>query len=157
MRCLLISGIIYVVFVSSAMILFNDVHTVSETVIIDLCKIVAPILPFLLIVAAIMSQFSAAVSDTIGSSGLISEATHKVVSIRRGIALTVAIAVSLIWLTDIYEIVVIASKAFAIYYGMQCLIAARLAFNGKDTMRVYCFLTLSILMLMVIFLGAPVA
>lgn len=152
----IISGAIYVLFVSSAMVMFNDIHSVSETVVIDLCRLVAPVLPALLIFAAIMSQFSAAVADSIGSSGLISEATQKKISIKQGILITVGISVLLIWLTNIYEIIVIASKAFAIYYGMQSLIAARLA---KTQGRLLCslgFYSLLVLMLLVIFLGVSV-
>lgn len=152
----LISGFIYVTFVFSSMILFNDVHTISETAVIDLCKLIAPILPPLLIVAAIMSQFSAAVADSIGSSGLISEATRKLISIKQGILITVVVAISLVWLTNIFEIIVIASKAFAIYYGMQCLIAARLAKNQRLLLRSLGFSALFVLMLLVIFLGVPV-
>lgn len=152
----IISGAIYVLFVSSAMVMFNDIHSVSETVVIDLCRLVAPVLPALLIFAAIMSQFSAAVADTIGSSGLISEATRKLVSIKQGILLTVAIAVLLVWLTNIYEIIVIASKAFALYYGMQCVIAARLAKIQGLLLRSLGFSALLVLMLLVIFLGVPV-
>ncbi len=153
----LISGLIYVSFVLSAIILFNDVHTISETAVIDLCKLIAPILPPLLIVAAIMSQFSAAVADSIGSSGLISEASKRVVSVREGILITVIIAIFLVWLTNTFEIIVIASKAFAIYYGMQCLIAARLAYQNNYTYKTFCFLLLFVLMLCVTFLGIPIA
>lgn len=152
----IISGLIYVTFVASAMILFNDVHVISETAVIDLCKLIAPILPPLLIVAAVMSQFSAAVADSIGSSGLIAEATKRVISIKQGILITVAIAISLVWLTNVFEIIVIASKAFAIYYGMQCIIASRLAYQQGKNLQTICFLLLFILMLFVIFLGIPV-
>jgi len=152
----LISGFIYVTFVFSSMILFNDVDTISETAVIELCKLIAPILPPLLIVAAIMSQFSAAVADSIGSSGLISESTRKLISIKQGVLITVVIAISLVWLTNVFEIIVIASKAFAIYYGMQCMIAARLAKNQGRLFYSLGFFALLILMLLVIFIGVPV-
>ena len=48
----------------------------SETAIIDLMQVVAPILPLLLIAAAISAQFSAAVADTGGSGGLMTELTR---------------------------------------------------------------------------------
>ena len=152
----IISGFIYVTFVLSSMILFNDVHTVSETAVIDLCKLIAPILPPLLIVAAIMSQFSAAIADSIGSSGLISESTKGLISIKQGILITVIFAVSLVWLTNVFEIIVIASKAFAIYYAMQGIISSRLAIAQGRTLPSIGFFAMFILMLLVIFLGVPV-
>lgn len=152
----IISGAIYVLFVSSAMVMFNDIHSVTETVVIDLCRLVAPVLPALLIFAAIMSQFSAAVADSIGSSGLISEATRKLISIKQGILITVSVAILLIWLTNIYELIVIASKAFALYYLVQCVIAAKIAYSKKLYFSLNIFILLSILMSLVLIISIPV-
>lgn len=152
----LISGSVYVLFVGSAMILFNDIHHVSETAVIELCRQVAPILPVLLVFAAIMSQFSASIADTIGSSGLISEATRNFVSLRQGIVVTVLFAIALTWMTDIFEVVVVASKAFAFYYLIQCLISAKLAYSKRLYSRLGVFLPLAFLMLLVIALSIPV-
>lgn len=152
----IISGAIYVLFVSSAMVMFNNIHSVTETVVIDLCRLVAPVLPTLLIFAAIMSQFSAAVADSIGSSGLISEATRKLISIKQGILITVSVAILLIWLTNIYEIIVIASKAFALYYLVQCVIAAKISYSKKLYFSLNIFILLSILMSLVLIISIPV-
>jgi hypothetical protein len=152
----ILSGLIYVIFIALSISIFKDVRSTSETVIIDLSKIVAPILPFFLIIAAIMSQFSAAVADSIGSSGLISEATNKIISTKQGVVITVGVAIALIWLTNVYEIIVIASKAFAIYYGIQCLIAARLAHKNHDSAKQYLFFGLFSLMMLVVILGKSV-
>ncbi len=151
-----ISGIIYIVFISLAMVLFNEIHTVGEAVVIDLCRLVAPILPVLLIFAAVMSQFSAAIADAIGSSGLIAEASHRFISTKQGTLLTVGVAIFLIWFTNIYELITIASKAFAIYYGIQCLIAARLSYLKNYKLKTIGFVILVLLMILVISLGVPV-
>lgn len=152
----LISGFVYVTFVASAMILFNDITTIRETAIIDLCRLISPLMPPLLILAAIMSQFSAAVADSIGSSGLLSESTRQFITPKQGVLITVIIAIALIWLTNVFEIIVIASKAFAIYYGMQTLIAFRLALRRQKIARSMGFLGLFILMALVVLLGIPV-
>lgn len=152
----LISGMIYVIFISLFMILFNDISDVSETVVIDLCRHIAPILPLFLVFAAVMSQFSAAVADTIGSSGLISEGTNKILSVRQGTVLTIIITILLTWLSNIYEITLIASKAFAIYYGIQCLIAAIIAYLNNIKLRLLLHLSLFVLMVLVVILGIPV-
>ena len=127
----IISGTIYILFVSSAMVLFNNIHSVTEVAAIELCRMVAPILPFFLIIAAMMSQFSAAIADTLGSAGLVSEATNNRVTIKKGIVGVCLVAIILTWATNIYQIITLASKAFAIYYAIQCLIAIILSSNEK--------------------------
>jgi amino acid transporter len=59
----ILSGLIYIVFVILALPLLTYLNTPhpSETAIIDLAGLVSPVLPALLVVAAVMSQFSAAV------------------------------------------------------------------------------------------------
>ena len=97
-----------------------DARHLSETAIIDLMAVVAPILPLLLIAA----QFSAAVADTGGSGGLIAELTGGRVSTRKGYAVLVAIGLALTWVASIFEIISYASRAFALYYAIQSAIAA---------------------------------
>lgn len=153
----LISGGIYILFISSSMVMFKDIHHVTETVVIDLCHLIAPILPSLLIFAAIMSQFSASIADTIGSSGLISEATKKMLSVKQGILITLTIAVLIIWITNIYEIIVLASKAFSLYYFIQCIIAAKIAKSKHLHLALTVFTLLAFLMLLVFTISIPVA
>ena len=44
-------------------------------------------------------------------------------------------AIGLIWMTNIFELVAIASRAFAIYYMLQTLLATRLALSVETGMR----------------------
>lgn len=155
----LISGIIYVVFVAVATVIFQRISTVNETAIISLSNVVTPILPVLLIIAAVMSQFSAAVSDTLGGGGLLSEELKHRISTNSsylGIALT---GICLTWLTDIFKIISIASKAFAIYYAIQLLLSLIELSINKDlhyrTMKFSFYCLLLVLMLLVIFMGIP--
>jgi len=97
----------------------------SETAIVDLMAIVAPILPILLIAAAISAQFSAAVADTGGSGGLIAELTSGRIPAHGGYAVLAAVGVALTWAASVFEIISYASRAFAVYYALQALIAAR--------------------------------
>lgn len=156
----LISGAIYILFVSSAMVLFNNIHEVTEIATIELCRIIAPILPFFLIIAAILSQFSAAIADTLGSAGLISEATKKTVSMKLGIINVCIVGIVLTWLTNIYQIITLASKAFAIYYAIQCMISANLVFKLENQrgkiIKLCVYLSLIFLMIQVVIFGSPV-
>jgi len=43
--------------------------TPNETAIIDLARTITMILPIMLVIAAAMGQFSAAIADTIGADG----------------------------------------------------------------------------------------
>jgi hypothetical protein len=117
-----ISGVIYIFFVALAMVVFTDIHQIHETSIIDICRIVAPILAPMLIIAAIMSQFSAAIADTLGSGGLLVEASHKSITVNNSYLLITILAIVLTWVTNIYEILTLASKAFAIYYAFQIVL-----------------------------------
>lgn len=152
-----ISGSIYLLFVAVAMIVFNNIHQINETSIISLCRIVAPVLPFLLIIAASMSQFSAAVADSIGSAGLLAEATHRKISVNNSYLLISLVALSLTWLTNIYEIITVASKAFAIYYALQiCLTLLILKRNKAHLIKITVYMALLALMIVVIIFGIPV-
>lgn len=155
-----ISGCIYILFVALAMIVFNNIHQISETTIIDLCRIVAPVLPILLVIAAIMSQFSAAVADTVGSGGLLVEATHQKITVKNSYLLISLIAVILIWLTNIYEIITIASKAFALYYALQISLSLitlkKTKHLNQRVAKIVFFTILLIIMILVIILGIPV-
>jgi len=103
--------------------------TLDETAIIDLMGLVAPVLPLLLVAAAISAQFSAAVADTGGAGGLITELTRGRVSARAGYGALVTIGLILTWQLSVFEIISFASRAFAIYYGLQALIAAKGAWS----------------------------
>lgn len=93
-----------------------------ETAIIDYSAEVAAILPMLLILGAVAAQFSAATADFVGSAGLAVDAFPR--ARERWLYPVIALAViALTWATDVFEILTIASRAFAAYYLLQCLLA----------------------------------
>lgn len=129
----------------------------TETAIIDLMQLVAPILPVLLVAAALAAQFSAAVADTAGSGGLVAELTGGRVSSRQSYALLVAVGILLTWSANVFEIIAYASRAFAAYYALQAVIAA-LAARGRPgaVWRVPVFSALALLGLAIVIFGTPV-
>ncbi len=155
-----ISGVIYVFFIALAMVVFNDIHQISETTVINLCRIVAPALALLLIIAAIMSQFSAAIADLVGSGGLISEATRKKISVNNSYLLITLITLVLTWSVNIYRIIPIASKAFAIYYASQIILTLIAIISCKCIKQIFWpvlfYSFLLFMMILVIVLGIPV-
>lgn len=100
----------------------------SETAIIDMMGLVTPILPLLLVAAALAAQFSAAIADTSGSGGLVQELTRGRMTARYGYVLLVVIGLIMTWEANVFQIIAYASRAFAAYYTLQSAIAARRAF-----------------------------
>lgn len=129
----------------------------SETAIIELLAIIAPILPLLLIAAAISAQFSAALADTSGSGGLLSELTKGRITPRAGYTILCAAGLYLTWMMSVFEIISYASRAFAFYYALQAFIAAKGTFcsNGKSSQFI-AFVSLGVIGLAIAVFGAAV-
>ncbi|MEZ5924211.1 MAG: hypothetical protein R3D57_07480 [Hyphomicrobiaceae bacterium] len=129
----------------------------SETAIIAMMHDVAPILPALLIVAALSAQFSAAIADTGGAGGLVAELTQNTITARQGYAFLVASGLVMTWSSDVFQIINSASRAFALYYALQALIAAAAAYRMSGRrLSSYLFLLLAMLGLAIAIFGQPV-
>jgi hypothetical protein len=153
----LVSTVIYLIYIGFLSFSFPaGTLTLDETTIIDLMGIIAPVLPFLLVAAALSAQFSAAVADTSGSGGLIFELTKKRVSHRQGYALLVAIGLVLTWRYDVFQIISYASRAFALYYGLQAAIAALAAGRQKQGGKALLFSAATLLAAMIVIFGRAV-
>ncbi len=120
----ILSAIVYVLFVALALpIMIGIDEAPSETAIVDLVSQISVVLPLMLIATAAMSQLSSGVADTLGAGGLLEEVSRQRIGERTAHLLTVGAALALVWLTEIFEIITIASRAFAAYYALQCLAA----------------------------------
>lgn len=128
----------------------------DETAIIDLMQVVAPILPVLLVFAALSAQFSAAVADTSGSGGLLSEISGGRVSERTAYTVLVGVGLTLTWTSNVFEIISYASRAFAAYYALQAGIAARSASQQNLRHRALVFALFCILGAAIAVFGLPV-
>lgn len=153
-----ISSIIYVVYIALIAYIFRtDDFSFSETAIIDMMKVVAPILPALLIAAALSAQFSAAIADTEGAGGIISELTNGRIKTRYAYAILVCAGLALTWSANIFELISYASRAFALYYGLQAAIAAFLASKQpKNEMKMIGFGLLALLGICIAVFGTSV-
>ena len=120
-----LAGVIYISFVGMSLPLMGPLETaeISETAIIEVVGVIAWILPMMLVIAAIMSQFSAAIADTIGAAGVIQEETSGRIDNRSGYLMITGLACVLVWTSNIFEIIAYASRAFALYYLAQTLIS----------------------------------
>lgn len=120
----LIAAAIYVVFVSLMTVLFHPgLGDAGVADIIDMVGPVAVILPLMLTIAALASQFSASVADSIGAAGLIHEVTRKRVSLRMAYPVIALVAIGVTWAVDVFGVINLASRAFALFYLVQCCVA----------------------------------
>ena len=124
-RAQLISGALYVVSVIILMPIVQhlDLTHIRIADIVSTTGLAATALPLMLIVAAIMSQFSAGVADTVGAGGLASETSGGRLSSNKGYLVVSVFAIILIWTANLLEIIALASRAFALYYLLQCVVA----------------------------------
>lgn len=157
----LLSSAIYLVFIGLATVLFQPNMGADVTAIISMTQPVAAILPILLSVAAIGSQFSAAVADNSGAGGLIEDITHKKLPARYGYLLIMMVTVAITWETNVNEIITYASRAFALFYTLQCVTAFLVAWQSKDlpkrSGRLLVFGALATVCFLVFSLGLPSA
>lgn len=120
----LISTAVYVVFVALALpLLYTLQGQYNDNSLIKLAGVASALLTAPLIVAAAMSQFSAAVADTLAATGNMQEVTHAHLKAKWGYILVGGGAIALTWSANTYEIIALASRAFAFFYMLQCLVA----------------------------------
>ncbi len=131
----IISTAVYLTFVAVAM---PVVHTLNgkydDNSLIALVGVAAGALAVPLIVAAALSQFSAAVADTLAATGNMQETTHGHLKAKWGCLLVGGGAIALAWSASTTEIIALASRAFAFYYLLQCLVA--ISVSKSTTQRV---------------------
>ena len=151
-----VSALIYMAYILLMAFVFPRTALVfSETAIVDMMAVVAPVLPVLLVAAALAAQFSAAVADTGGSGGLVAELGRGRLSPRQGYAMLTVVALVLTWAANVFQIVSIASRAFAAYYAIQAALAARGAMRSGRRGAAAGYLCLTLAGLAIAVFGQP--
>ena len=145
----IISTVVYLVFIALATPLMHFLgDTVKDNDLIMLAGKASVLLPLPLVIAAVLGQFSAAVADTLGGSGNTVEATHNRVDMKHATLLICGGAVILCFAPTL-TILALASRAFAFYYMLQCLVASGLA---KSTLqRCFFYLLAAVLAFITLF------
>lgn len=155
----LLSGGIYLIFIGLVTVLFHDGFGSDVTAIVKMTQPVAIVLPVLISIAAVGSQFSAAVADNEGAGGLLEDITKKRLPMRYAYLFILLVTLALTWETNVNEIIAYASRAFALYYALQCAVALFMAIRIKDLpnrkMRLVQFAVLSLICMLVFALGLP--
>lgn len=123
----IVSTVVYLLFILLATPLMHFLgDTVQDNDLIMLAAKASVLLPLPLVIAAVLSQFSAAVADTLGGAGNAVEATHGHVDSKHATLLICGGAVILCFMPTM-TILSLASRAFAFYYLLQSLVASNLA------------------------------
>lgn len=160
----IISGILYVLAVVALLPIVQhlDLMHLKLAKIVEVTGLAAIVLPVMLIGAAIMSQFSAAVADTGGAGGLLNQGSANRMSTNISYVGVSICAILLVWAVDLLEIITLASRAFAIYYFLQSVLALHFCYRDCTPesrmslwMRIM-FMMLSVLLLAVVFLAIPI-
>jgi hypothetical protein len=152
-----LSAAIYMAYIGLLTYAFEaKVLSLNETSIIDLMEVVAPILPVLLVAAALSAQFSAAVADTVGSGGLIRELSGGKMPVELAYSLIVGFGLFLTWTANNFEIISYASRAFAAYYAIQAGIAAMSAHASHRPIRAVLFGLIGLAGALAAIFGKPV-
>ncbi|WNO53964.1 hypothetical protein [Stakelama saccharophila] len=154
----LIASAIYLLFI---LLLTPRLGQAAETEgvagVLDVMEAIAPFLGIFVLAGALSSQLSAAVADSIGSTGIAVELSDRRLSTATGFLLAGGLAIAVTWMTDAIEIIVLASRAFAVFYGMQAILAIIVAWkDGKGTAPRYAgFAGVALMCLVAAVAGAP--
>jgi len=144
---------VYVVFVALAQPLVTVLNgEYGENSLIRLAAAASVLLPLPLIVAAGLSQFSAAVADTLAAAANLKEASHGRVAPRWGYLAVGLAAIALAWTGSTFTIIALASRAFAFYYLMQCVVAYSVCSNNTERAR---FIGIGIVLAFVLIFAVP--
>jgi hypothetical protein len=128
-----ISAVVYVVFFALMTVLFRFIgKETGITAIIDLVGHVALVLPVMLTVGAVASQFSASVADSVGCAGLLEDIANKRLSLQHAYPLIAIVSIAITWNADVFRIIALASQAFALFYFVQSCVALSVAYQKRD-------------------------
>lgn len=132
-------------------------HAEGVAGILDIMTLVAPALAVLVLIGAAASQLSAAIADSIGAGGLLIEVSRGRLGVRGAFIVSALVSIAVVWLTDPFQVVALASRAFALYYALQAVLAIwtyhrTRAGNGRALIA---FVVIGITCLIAVAAGAP--
>ena len=155
-----LSGAVYLAFFALVTPLMPILGAANEvTAINGLVSQVAIVLPLAVTLGAMASQFSASIADSIGASGLLHDISEKRIAIQHTYPLIGIVGALIVWEKHVNELVTLASRAFALFYASQCVVAIITAWHRADETKVkhiVGFFLMTVLCLVVVIFGTPV-
>lgn len=155
-----ISAAVYIVFFALMTCLYRFLgDDTSITAIIGLVGNVAVVLPIMLTVGAVASQFSASVADSVGGAGLLEDIANRRLSLQHAYPLIALVSIAIVWSTDVFEIITLASRAFALFYLVQTCVALSIAIEKRELNHrarfIALFSAVAVFCLCVVLFGIP--
>lgn len=153
----ILSAVIYLAFflcMIPVMGVAADGHGVAG--IVDMLAPLSAVLPALVIAGALASQSSAAIADTLGGGGLVRDLSGGRLPLNLAYPLIALAAAAIVWATDIYSLITLASRCFALYYALQCGVAAVSARRRGRPLMSAGFVILTVACAAVVLFGAEV-
>lgn len=97
----------------------------ADRTLLDITARVAPLFTIPLVITAVLSQFSAATADSVAAKGNLHTLVGGHLGKHAAYLLIGITAILLVWTVPTLAIVTLASRAFAAYYAIQCIVAMR--------------------------------
>lgn len=153
-----ISSAIYLAFLALLTPFLREAQNAEGVAgILDIMELVAPALGIFVLIGAVSSQLSAAIADSIGSGGLMIEVSRRKLGVRTAFMAASGLSIAVVWLTDPFSVIALSSRAFALFYAMQALLAfwvSRRTHVGGTIHRIG-FCTVGLICLIAAAIGAP--
>jgi hypothetical protein len=119
-----ISSFIYLIFLALLTPVLEPASRAEGVAgIYDVMTMVTPLLGWFVLGGSVTSQLSAAIADSIGSSGLLVEVSRRRMSLPIAFLAAGALSVVVVWFTDPFAVIALSSRAFAAFYAVQAVIA----------------------------------
>jgi hypothetical protein len=156
-----LSGAIYISFFLLAMAAVENPNALGGGVtgITAVLEPAASSLVYLIVIGAVFAQLSASVADAIGAGGLIEQVSGQRIDHRHAYPVIAVIGIGLTWSLNTFGVIALASRAFALFYCMQCAVAAGVAMKtpGLRHRELYttAFLVLAAIAFAVVVFGIP--
>lgn len=152
----ILSAAIYVVFFLLMIPLMGaDSQETGVAAIVDIVRPVSVVLPLMITIGALASQSSAAVADAIGAGGLLNDITKGRIPVRFCYPWIAGVSAIVTWETDVFSLITLASRSFALYYALQCLVALLSARERGANGRVAGYALLLVLCAAIVIFGTP--
>jgi hypothetical protein len=149
-----VSSVLFVAFLALSLILFVEVPSqFDQTAIFVVAERMGPFVPFLILLAAVGSEGSAIINATVSRSDmLVAERVPR----RLTFVVLLVPAIAVFLLTDITQVVALASRVFALYFLLQAVLAAVLARRSGNALAVAGFALLAVSMATITIFGISV-
>ncbi|MFC7096148.1 hypothetical protein [Halobaculum marinum] len=133
----IIAAVAFVLFPASALLLFAEVRPELEPIaVVQIAQVASPVLPWLILLLAVGSQASASVNAISSRSDVLIELTNSEIPRRFTYPMLALGAVAVVLVTDVLAAVAVASRVFAVFFALQCVIAVIVASRSKQWLHV---------------------